>query len=118
VTWILPRGELWLQLLNLRPLSRGVTGRGPSRLFYLDVLLSPDEDIPHLADVILHQMFIEEVGDLQPTDEGGSVYVLVAVVHQGHLALEIINVVLQTPSIFHLYREKVVVVPLEFPSRS
>jgi len=38
----------------------------------LDVLLSLDKDIPHLGDVILHHMFVEGVGDLQPTDEGGS----------------------------------------------
>ena len=94
-----------------------MTGRGPSRLFYLDVLLSPDEDIPHLADVILHQMFVEGVGDLQPTDEGGSGYILIAVVHQDHLALEVINVAFQSIPSFHLDREEVVDVSLEFPPR-
>ena len=66
---------------DLVPLSRGATGRGLSRLFYLDVLLSPDEDIPHLGDVILHQMFVERVSNLQPTDEGDSDYVFFIVVY-------------------------------------
>jgi len=30
-----------------------------------------DEYIPHLGDVILHQMFVEVVRDLQPADERG-----------------------------------------------
>ena len=74
--------------------SRGATGCGPCHLFYVDVLLNPNKNIPHLGDAILHQMFVEGVGDLQSTDEGGSGYVLIAVVHQGHLALKVINVAL------------------------
>ena len=63
-------------------------------------------------------MFVEGVGDLQPIDEGDTGYVLVAVVHQGHLVLEVINVALQTLLSFHLYREEVVAIPLKFPPRS
>ena len=92
----------------------GATGCGPSRLYYLDVLLSPDEDIPHLGDVILHQIFVEGVVDLQPIDKGDNGYILIAVVYQGHLALKVINVALQTPPSFHLDRGEVVVVPLDF----
>jgi len=79
---------------------------------------SSDEDIPHVGDIILHQMFVEGVGDLQPTDEGGNDYILIAVVHQGQLALEIINVALQTLPSFHVDREEVVDVPLKFSPRS
>ena len=50
-------------------------------------------------------MFVEGVGDLQPTNEGGSGYVLITVVYLGHLALEVIYVVLQTLFRFHLDRE-------------
>jgi len=114
---ILPRGELWLQLLDLGALSRGVAGRSPRRLFYLDVFLSSNEDIPYLGDGILHQMFIEGVGNLKPTDEGSDGYVLVAVVYQRPLTLKVGNVVLQTVPSFRLDCEEVVDVPLEFPSR-
>ena len=101
-----------------RALVSGATGRGPSRLFYLNVLLIPDEDIPHLGDVILHQMFVEGVGELKSTNEGGSSYVLVAVAHQDHLALEVINIALQSLPSFYLDREEVVDVPPKFPPRS
>jgi len=109
--------ELCLRLLDLRPLSREATGHGPSCLFYLDVLLSPYEDIPHLGDDILHQMFVKKVNDLQPTDEGVSGYVLATVVYQGHLVLKVIDIILQALSRFHLDREEMVVVLLEFLSR-
>ena len=64
VAQILPRGELWLCLLDLGPLSWGATGCGPNCLFYLNVLQRPDKYIPHLSDVILLQMFVEGVYDL------------------------------------------------------
>ena len=37
-------------------------------------------------------MFVEEVGDLQPIDEGGSGNILVTVVHQGCLVLKVVDV--------------------------
>ena len=54
-------------------------GRTPSRLFDLHVLLRPDENVPHLRDIILHQMLVERVGDLQPANKcsGGYVYITV-----------------------------------------
>ena len=55
---------------------------------------------------------------MQPTDEGSSGYVLIAIVHQIHLALKVINVALQTLPSFHIDCEEVVVVPLEFSSRN
>ena len=99
-------------------LISGAAGCSLSRLFYFDVLLSPNEDIPHFGDVILHQMFVEVIGDLQPIDEGSSGYALVVVVYQGHLTLKVVNIVFQTLPTFHLDYEKVIVVPLEFSLRS
>ena len=62
------------------------TGFVPSSILDLYVFLSSRQDISHLDDFILHQVFIR-VGDLQPTDErSGS---LIAAIHQGHLALKI-----------------------------
>jgi len=63
-------------------------------------------------------MFVEGVRDLQPTDEDSSGYILVTAVHQGHLALEVNNMALQTRPSFHLDCEEMVVVPLEFSPRS
>ena len=63
-------------------------------------------------------MFVEGVGDLQPTDEGGNGYVLITVVYQGHLTLKVVDVILQALPEFHLDLEEIVVVPLEFSSRS
>ena len=77
-----------------------------------------DKDIPHLGDVVLHQMFIEWVGDLQPTDEGGNDYILVTVVYQGHLILDVVDVILQTLPRFHLDGEEMIVVSLKFSPRS
>ena len=47
-----------------RALISGMIGSSPSRLFYLYVFLRPDKDIPHLDNFVLHQMFIEGVGNL------------------------------------------------------
>ena len=48
----------------------------------------------YLGDVVLHQMFAEGVCDLQHADEGGSGYVFVTVVYQGHLTLKVVDIVL------------------------
>ena len=40
-------------------------------------------------------MLVEQVGDLQPADECNDGYIFIAVVHQSHLALEIVDVALQ-----------------------
>ena len=63
-------------------------------------------------------MFVEGIGNLQPTDEGDGGYILIAVVYQDHLTLEIVDVVLQALPNFHLNCEEVVVVPLEFSLKS
>ena len=55
---------------------------------------------------------------LAPTDEDSDGFSLIAAVYQGHLTMEVVNVVLQTLPSFHLDCEKVVVVPLEFSPRS
>ena len=83
----------------------------------LNVLLSPDEDISQLGDIILYQMSVERVGELHQLMKSVAT-ISSTVVYQGHLALKVINVVLQTLSSFHLDCEEVVVVPLDFPLRS
>jgi len=35
------------------------TGGSPSRLFNLHVLLCSNKDVPHIGDVVLHQMLVE-----------------------------------------------------------
>ena len=99
-------------VFELESLSRETARRSPSCLLYLNVLLNLNKNIPHPGDVILHQMFVEGIDDLQPIDEGGGGYILVAVVYQSHLTLEIVNIVHQAFSGFRLDCEEVVVVSL------
>ena len=113
---ILPRGGLWLRLLELGTLVSKTTRRSLSGLFYLDVLLSPNKDIPHPGDVILHQMFVEGIGDLQPLMKTATT--TFSLLYQGHLTLKVVNIVFQTLPSFHLDYEEVIVVPLEFSLRS
>jgi len=47
-----PRGELLRRLLTLGPLS-------PRCFLDLYVLLHLDEDVPHLGDIVLHQMLVQ-----------------------------------------------------------
>ena len=44
---------------------------------------------PHLSDFMLHQVLVEGMSDLQPTDELRDSYIVVAIIRQGHLDLEI-----------------------------
>jgi len=55
---------------------------------------------------------------LQPTDECSGVYVFITVVYQSHLALKIVNIVLQALLWFHLNCEEMVVSPLKLSPRS
>jgi len=55
---------------------------------------------------------------LQPTDECSNAYIVIAVIHQGHSALEITDEIFEALSRLHLDREKVIVVLLKLPSRS
>jgi len=63
-------------------------------------------------------MLVEQVGDLQSTYECSDGYVFIAVVHQSHLALELVDVALQALPWFHSDREEMVVVPLKLSLRS
>jgi len=64
-------------------------------------------------------MFVEGVGDLQPLMKAvTATSSLQLYTRQGHLTLEIINIVLHALPGFHLDCEKVVVFPLEFSPRS
>ena len=56
----LPRGELLLRRLALKPLfEEGVIG-GTSHCFLdLHVLLRSYEDVPHFGDIVFQQMLVE-----------------------------------------------------------
>ena len=108
--------KLWLQLFPLTVVFRGVVGCASCRIFNLDVLLDPEEDVPHLVDFVFHQVLIKGVGDWQPTDEHCHCNVFVAVIYQSHLTLEITDVVLKALLGLHLDGEEVITVLLEFMS--
>jgi len=59
VVEILTWGKLLLWLFTLGSLFRGVIGRTLSHLFNLHIPLYPDKNVPHLGDIILHQMLVE-----------------------------------------------------------
>jgi len=84
----------------------------------MHVLLRLDKNVSHLGDIVLHQMLVERVDDLQPTDEYSGVYVFIAVVYQSHLAMKIIDVVLQALPWFHPNLEEIIIVPLELSPKS
>jgi len=88
------------------------------RILDVDVFLSPREDVPHFGDFMLHQVFVKIVGDLQPAGERNSNHIIIAVIHQGHLALEIIDIMFEVLSGLHLNRDEVIVVLLKLPSGS
>ena len=56
VARILPWGELQLWFLDIGSLFGRATGGSPCRLFNLHVILCSDKDVPHLGDIILHQV--------------------------------------------------------------
>ena len=45
------------------------------------ILLGQGENVPHLGDLVLHQIFVG-VSDLHLTDERGGSYIVVAVIYQ------------------------------------
>jgi len=117
VDWVLPRGGCCFGFSSSDP-CLGAIGRTSSRLFDLHVLLRLDKNISHLGDIVLHQMLVEQVDDLQPTDEYSGGYVFIAIVYQSHLAMKIIDVVLQALPWFHPNLEEMIVVPLELSLKS
>jgi len=80
--------KLWFMFLPFILSFGRATGFVPSSILDLYVFLSSRQDISHLDDFILHQVFVR-VGDLQPTDECSGNHVVIAAIHQGHLALKI-----------------------------
>ena len=83
----------------------------------LNVFLSSKEVVPHLGDFMLHQVLVEEVGDLQSTDECCGSHIVVTVIDQSHLALEKTDIVLRLPGL-HFDREEVIAVFLQLSSGS
>ena len=79
----------------------------------LNVFLSSKEVVPHLGDFMLHQVLVEGVSDLQPTDECRSSHAIIVVIHQGYLPLEITDIVFKALSGLHLDRKEVIIVLLQ-----
>ena len=63
-------------------------------------------------------MLVERIGDLQPLDERRDGHVVIAVIHQGHLALEITDIVLKILPRLHPDSEEVIAVFLQLRPRS
>ena len=88
-------------------------GYASGSIFGLYVLLSSSENIFHLGDFILHKVFVEGVGDLQPTDEHSGSHIIIAVIHQDQLMLEITDIMFEALSGLHLHRKEVIIVLLK-----
>jgi len=101
-----------LLFLHFAPLLGGAVGKTPGSILNLNILLSVSEDVPHLGDLVFHQMLVEGRGDLHHTDERGGNHVVIAVIHQSHLALEITDLLFEALLKLPLDGEKVVVVLL------
>ena len=106
---------MWFLFLLFVPSFGRATSFAPGSILDLYVFLSSREDVPHPGDFLLHQVFVERVGDLQSSDECCSSHVVIVVIHKGHLALEITDIVLEALSGLHFDCEEMIVVPLKFP---
>jgi len=69
------------------------------------------------CDIVLHQMFIQRVGNPQSADECESTDILTTVVYFWQLTLKVVNVCLKTVRGSYLDGEEVVVVLLELLAR-
>ena len=61
--------------------SLGAVGRTLNSIFNLNILLGASEDVPYFGDLVFHQILVERVGDLQPSDERGGNHAVIAVIH-------------------------------------
>jgi len=100
---------LWFLFLPFIPSFKVAIDFAPVSFLDLYVLLSPREDIPHPSDFMLHQVFIKGV-DLQPTDERSGSHIVIAVLHQGPLALKITDVMVKPLFGLHLDHKEIIVV--------
>ena len=105
------RGFLWrnrlrVLLLHFAPSLGRVVVITSVNILNLNILLGLSENVSHLGDLVFHQLFVEGVGDLQPTNERG--HVVIAVIHQSHLALKITDILFEALFGIHLECEEVV----------
>ena len=85
---LLRSSRLWLRPFSLATLFGGAVGCATGRVLNLDILLDPEENVSHFGDFVLHQVLVERVGDLQPTDERCGRNFFIAVIYPSHLALK------------------------------
>ena len=95
-----------LLFLHFTPLLRGAISRTLGSILNLNIFLGASEDVPHLGDLVFHQMLIKEVGDLQPTDEHGNSHTVITVIYQSYLALKITDILLEALPRLHLDCER------------
>ena len=62
---------------------------------------------------MFHQMIVERMRDMQPTDECGNSHVVITVIDQSHLALKITDILLDALPRLYFDDEEVVTVFLE-----
>jgi len=106
---LLRRNKLCLLFLHFAP-RLGSDWQNLGSILNFNILLGMSEDVPQLGDLMFHQILVEGVGDLQPTDKQGGSYIIIAVIHQSHLTLKIIDILLEALSRLHLDGEELVVV--------
>jgi len=78
---LLWESRLWLLLLPLSFPQRAIDCAS-ARTLDLDVLLDVEEDVPHLGNFVLHQVLVEGVDNLHPTNERRGSHVVIVVIHQ------------------------------------
>ena len=88
-----------------------VVGGSLHRLFELNVGLSTNKNLAHLANVVLQEMLVQGMSNLQPADacESGN---FLSTLGDFELILKEIEVRLESVSLHHFDKEEVVVVPL------
>ena len=63
------------------------------------LLMSSRQNLLHVDDVMFHEVFVEEMIDLQSGHEGSRGNIVIAVKNQGHLDLKMTDVALESFSL-------------------
>ena len=87
------------------------------RLFELDVRLSSEEDLAHLGNVVLQEVFIQGLSNLQAADECENNDLFTAIRDFSKLTLKEVDVGFEIIFLPHLDGEKVMVILLGILAR-
>ena len=103
---------IWLWSLFVIAMVERRVGRAFHCFLHLNVRLGSVQDLTPTSDIVLHQMFVQRVGDSQSANEcAGDIFT--AVVHLGQLILEVVDKHLETVRRSHLDGKEVVIVLLK-----